>query len=314
MQFWKQFFESSANVSLSGYEELPSTHDETTTEDSTATTHTTLETSQSYETPSAQHISTDSTQELDFSNLTISPTHSTPRPKKISQPKTEPTTSFADFSSPYEALRQEVNTAGDATKLSQVTAPETPEKPSAIANNSRDVAMTPQSSPYAPPTSIPQPSNTHRNMDPLLHRVLDRNYRVQATPMTNKKYKLPSQENAKRPQNEATPSTSRRTRLIDATLSSSPEMAAPELHAEVFSSPVRKPRTPGVSVLPPDKTKAKSKTPGIWDSDDDSNDEVYFQQSPPKTMQFHVPQSRLLQTPGIKKSCTTRTVTLTFSQ
>src|SRR5947207_2909488 len=100
-QFWKQFFESSANVSLSGYEEQPSAHeplDETVTEDSNATTHTTLETSQSYETPSSEYISTlPAEQELDLSSLTISPSHSTPRASAGGQ---QPT--FADSPSPYE--------------------------------------------------------------------------------------------------------------------------------------------------------------------------------------------------------------------
>ena len=35
---------------------------------------------------------------------------------------------------------------------------------------------------------------------------------------------------------------------------------------------------------------------GMWESDSDEDDALDF--SPPKTMQFHVPQSRLLQTPG----------------
>src|SRR5439155_5183078 len=111
-QFWKQFFESSANVSLSGYEEHPSTHeplDETVTDDSNATTHTTLETLQSYETPSSQHSSTlPAEHELDLSSLTISPSHSTPRATATAQqPNDGPTAAFADYPSPYEALRRE---------------------------------------------------------------------------------------------------------------------------------------------------------------------------------------------------------------
>jgi len=96
----------------------------------------------------------------------------------------------------------------------------------------------------------------------------------------------------------AIPAKLARNKLLDSRLSSSPEIAAPELHAEIFSSPVRKPRTPGVSVLTPGKGKMQPKTLGIWDSDDEFDDEDDFGQSPPKTMQFHVPQSRLLKTPG----------------
>lgn len=255
-----------------------------------------METSESYETPSAQHISTDSIQDLDLSDLTISASHSTPRPtaKQKSQQA-----AFADYPSPYETLRQEINnTTVDATSLSHVTAPETPGKPTfAMA----DIAVTPQSSPYLPPpTSIPRPSTARKQTDPLLHRILDRNYRVQATPLTATRFANFHSKIA------TTPATSRRGRntKIDPTLSSSPEVAPPELHPEIFTSPERKQPAPGVSVLTPSRgepfvSKAPTHTLGVWDSDeDDLDDELDFGQSPPKTMQFHVPQNRLLKTPG----------------
>lgn len=75
--------------------------------------------------------------------------------------------------------------------------------------------------------------------------------------------------------------------------------AAPQLHAEIFSSPVKpNSRTPGISVLTPAKHKGDAK--GIWDSDDEFDDDDDYNAfgSPPKTMQFHIPQSRLLKTPG----------------
>ena len=295
-QFWKQFFESSANVSLSGYEEQPSTHegiDETLTEESNTTTQTTLDTSESYETPSAQHISTDSIQDLELSNLTISPSHSTPRPARKAPPDSEATTNFANYESPYEALRQEVVNSGDATKLSQIGGPRTPGRPSE-KSQFRDIAVTPQSSPELPDQlrSASRPTTTRKKTDPLLHQILDRNYRIQATPMNTQQYDLP--RNGKT-DDAATPATAKKNRFMDSILSSSPAVPAPQLHAEVFSSPVRKGRTPGVSVLSPAKYQT-AKTPGIWDSDDEMEDD--FGQSPPKTMQFHVPQSRLLKTPG----------------
>ncbi|KEF55162.1 uncharacterized protein A1O9_08816 [Exophiala aquamarina CBS 119918] len=302
-KFWKQFFESSANVSLSGYEEPPSQYDSvdlTTTEDSNVTTHTTLETSESYETPSAQHISTDSIQDIDLSNLSISPSHSTPRPTAKS--KTQHA-AFADYPSPYETLRQEINnTTIDATSLSQATAPETPGKPTFTMN---DIAGTPQFSPYLlPPTSIPRPTTARKQTDPLMHRILDRNYRVQATPLTATRFANIHSKSA------ATPATTRcgQNANFDSTLSSSPEVAPPELHPEIFTSPERKQRTPGVSVLTPSRAKplastAPTRTPGVWDSDeDDLDDDLDFAQSPPKTMQFHVPQNRLLKTPAKEAS------------
>ncbi|KAL2410948.1 hypothetical protein ABEF95_002027 [Exophiala dermatitidis] len=304
-RFWKQFFESSANVSLSGYEEPPSQYenaDVTATDESNTTTHTTLETSESYETPVAQHISTDSVQDLDLSSLTVSPSQSTPRPRE--KQETEQAT-FADYPSPYEALRQEVNnTTAEATSMTQATLPETPGR---LAFPLTNIAATPQSSPFLPPqpTSIPRPSTIRKNNDPLLHRVLDRNYRVQATPLTSNRHADFQPKTA-----TTTPFTAKRGRNNpppDPTLSSSPDLAPPELHHEIFSSPERKARIPGVSVLTPARqnnarNQAPTRTPGIWDSDEDDLDDDLPLGSPPKTMQFHVPQNRLLKTPAKEAS------------
>src|SRR5687768_12552591 len=98
LQFWKQFFESSANVSLSGYEEQPrsdSGQEGTFTEDSSAITHTTLgDESESYATPSSEHIDLHHTEDLGLSSLTISPSQSTPRATAYSQQEyDDPTTS-----------------------------------------------------------------------------------------------------------------------------------------------------------------------------------------------------------------------------
>ena len=90
----------------------------------------------------------------------------------------------------------------------------------------------------------------------------------------------------------------------------------PELHAEIFDSPVRRAKVPGISVLTPAKGgKGATSLKGfgedkrgggkgnrgagaeIWDSDSDE-DGLEGGMSPPKTMQFHVPQGRLLRTPG----------------
>ena len=314
-KFWKQFFESSANVSLSGYEEQSMDHnnaDETVTEDSNTTTHETLETSESYETPSAQHISTDSIQDLDLSNMTISPSKSsTPRPsfKQKDATQVDQTASLADYPSPYEALRQEVHnnrtTHNDTPSLTQ-DGPSTPGRAAEFAP--RQDTSTPQSSPFlaAQPhqPSVVRPSTARKQTDPLLHRILDRNYRIQATPLTNNKTKrLPM----------ATPATAQKTRhLFDSTMSSSP-VAPPELHEELFSPAKRSQRTPGVSVLTPARGRntkgatASHETPqgkstvNIWeDSDDELDDsDMGFTGSPPKTIQFHVPQNRLLKTPGM---------------
>lgn len=90
-------------------------------------------------------------------------------------------------------------------------------------------------------------------------------------------------------------------------------MPAPQLHAEIFDTPARKGRIPGVSVLTPargqktsavDESGKRGKRQQIWDSDsdDDEGDMMGVGMSPPKTMQFHVPQPRLLRTPAREAS------------
>jgi DASH complex subunit ASK1 len=296
-------------VSLSGYEEqtaqTESTEvaDTTITEDSSAATHTTLETSESYETPLAQHISTDSIQDLDLSNMTISPSKSsTPRPFRA-QTIQHHNARFADYPSPYDALQEEVNnTTMNTTSFTQTQNPETPEKGSRFTVDT--VAAEGQSSPPLPPrpTSIPRPSTIRQPTDPLLHRVLDRNYRVQATPLKTHR------RTAVRAEPVATPATANRKQpgsFDDSPLNSSPEIARPELNHEIFSSPERRRPVPGVSVLTPAKGHSRdpTQTLRVWDSDDEDLDEdVALGYSPPKTMQFHVPQNRLLKTPAKEAS------------
>lgn len=164
--------------------------------------------------------------------------------------------------------------------------------------------MTPDSSPFLPPapTSIPRPSTARKKTDPLFHRVLDRNFRVQATPLASARRGYQTTRFNATTNATTTPATTARTRLLNDALSSSPDMpAAPQLHAEIFSSPAKPvaQRTPGVSVLTPAKPRGATASRGVSDSDDefDDDDDNAFG-SPPKTIQFHVPQSRLLKTPG----------------
>ncbi len=248
--------------------------------------------------------------------MTISPSKSsTPRPS-TRQHQPDQTATFADYPSPYAALREEVNQTApvDATTFDQTQSP-TNNLPSTPGHQQQQptlapsaIAMTPQFSPFLPPhpqpSSIPHPSTARKRTDPLLHRVLDRNYRIQATPLTGQKHSFP------KPTTTATPATTHRNRkLFGSTLSSSPDVAPPQLHEEIFSSPQRKPRTPGVSVLTPARrrpdqnqpvrtTGAKPSNRSTYDSDDDLEDSDLQFGSPPKTMQFYVPQSRLMKTPG----------------
>jgi hypothetical protein len=157
--------------------------------------------------------------------------------------------------------------------------------------------MSMQSSPFAP-----NPSNKPSTTDPnatniLLHRVLDKNYRLQATPL------------------KQTPRSTNKTKVkptlphfSSSPFDSSPE--APQLHSEIFSSPIRpvlSSRTRGGPKTPLQKREDHAPTTKYqkggdeitWDSDGEDDDSgLPPGLSPPKTIQFAVPQSRLLQTPG----------------
>ena len=214
------------------------------------------------------------------------PSQTTPRAQRT-QPK------MAAYSSPYEALKREMlgssEPAGEEVSTSDL--------PSTPRGQTIDDS-TPQSSPFLPPSEAPQrtPAN-----DVLLHRVLDKNYRILATP-----HGQPPLPKPRAQQPEPTPLTSRRAvsrPQANDDLDSSP-LTAPQLRTEIFGTPGRAKRTPGISVLTP----ARHKTPkqavekgkqakGPWDSDSDEDD-MFEGMSPPKTMQFHIPQSKLLKTPG----------------
>lgn len=216
---------------------------------------------------------------------------STPRP-----PRPKIGAKFADYSSPYEALKREVKGRSE-DEGDEHTTPSTPDPKSRLP----DMSMTPKSSSPFEPQSHLQSAHQRTAADKvLLHRVLDKNYRVQATPH--------------KAQNERrTPAAKASWRDVDSPMSS-PPAAAPQLRAEIFSSPVKlqynrpnAPRTPGISLQTPavgksrDVTKLPKKDEITWESDSDEDPEGVYRElgmSPPKTIQFSMPQSRLLQTPG----------------
>lgn len=312
-KFWKQFFEASANVSLSGYEELASDDDGTTVEETTVHDEVTTDytprqgddvTTSTAGGPAGFH-GEDSL--LDDGDLT----GSTPRPPATTTIKPN----FADLESPYENLKRRMKGDGgagagdDEDDTSILLQQHTQRLP--------DMSMTPRSS------LTPEPDPTaQRAKDPLLHRVLDKNYRIQATPL--------------RPGLRISP-LKKETKDTDAPAwqdspMSSPEMAIPTLRSQAFMSPVRTaarqrlaaavaagPRTPGVSVQTPaagrktrdalqqkedDATEQgapaqRQKYEIDWDSDsDEDSGKLYGGMSPPKTIQFALPPSKLLQTPG----------------
>jgi DASH complex subunit ASK1 len=303
-KFWKQFFEASANVSLSGYEapdqdesvaledtQESQLYEDETLEDETVTGATATP-------PRAASTQNDEDAESIISFNSPSLGHSTPRaPPSMKKGKGKPgqdieeEPQYAGLSSPYEVLKQEFE-AIDGSKIPKLD-PVTPGKTQALP----DMTGHFESSPFVQPTTSKRP---YFHQDPLLHRVLDKTFRVQATPIISPRKYKPTGAFTPRTAQRGAPTPRTNTKLPNWAEDSSPiSSPAPQLRADIFS-PAKTPRTPGVSVQTPGKGRAPmslNRTGTIFDdSDDEEEDDMGF--SPPKTIQFHIPQSKLLQTPG----------------
>lgn len=331
-KFWKQFFEASANVSLSGYEELA--NDESTVmEESTAIREDGDAADDALEaentTSSRQHDhkpveDDDDESMLDDAELA----GSTPRPGTSKFSKAH----RVSMESPYEAMRREMKHEedGDTSVLDE--------------EEDSSLLFAQQTARLPDVTLTPKALLDQRNMDPstggkdpLLHRVLDKNYRIQATPHKPAAKGTPVRGAA------AATAQRERTAAWQDSPASSPEMAIPQLRSEAFMSPYKSsaapgraaaagpssgaerrrqrftpaasshgPRTPGVSVQTPmsrktrqaladGSLKGKQKYEIDWESDED-DDDLYGGMSPPKTIQFALPPSKLLQTPAREAS------------
>ncbi|KAI1748208.1 DASH complex subunit Ask1-domain-containing protein [Xylaria castorea] len=335
-KFWKQFFEASANVSLSGYEELAGEGEETATAEETtvdetgsnydATQDDTAGESSDYHDHHQQRAH-DNIEDSLLEDATI--TGSTPRPPTTKSMHAQ----FADFGSPYQALRRELKNESvfkddlpdDEDEYSEGTAQLPPYRHG--STRLPDMSMTPRSSSLLMDEPTPQPQLNQKSKDLLLHRVLDKNYRLQATPL--KSIALPGRARARSPQRkgiEEEPEEDRTRRALWAeSPMSSPEMAAPKLRSDLYMSPLKTrgrggagaPRTPGVSVQTPatakkrdifaeerDKGKERERDEITWESDEDDfdADSVFGGMSPPKTIHFALPPSKLLQTPAREAS------------
>ncbi|KAI9762063.1 MAG: Rho-type gtpase-activating protein [Chaenotheca gracillima] len=321
-KFWKQFFEASANVSLSGYEELAASergdeegedtgytasHDTTSTTASSHNEGDDLEIGDDTITGTADPSQRRSSRHDDtISSLLSSPSiaGSTPHTRAPSHPRR------GSRQPSYETNRREMRSPSRGDEgLPSPPDLGTPRGDSRFPNVS---TSTPESSPFQP---IPTTARKRSQDDPLLHRVLDKTYRLQATPHQQTSTKNQSRRAAQN--NDSSPM-------------SSPAAPAPQLHSEIFSSPVRNqrqrnipssagPRTPGVSVFDSpargegvrsERTgnvtgrTATGHRGGVWDSDSEDDTDMGFPagMSPPKTMQFAVPTSRLLRTPAREAS------------
>lgn len=320
-QFWKQFFEASANVSLSGYEELAAEQEDATAQDEGTAEHdntdyTPRPDEQDQTTTTQENTSYPAQDESMLDDGDGDLTGSTPRApaSKSSRPQ------FAKLTSPYEDLKREMqgedeHTIGDDSDIDILPHQHTTRLP--------DMSMSLRSSLGVDEVGKDDIFSTaHKNRDPLLHRVLDKNYRIQATPhkptgVSPLKWKVMDKHQLDKGKLPAA-------RADDSPMSS-PEMAIPTLRSAAFMSPIKfpggrptpvaasgVPRTPGVSVQTPataKKTKDVYANEGAatrgrqgdeitWDSDDDDDSDMYGGMSPPKTIQFALPVSKLLQTPG----------------
>ncbi|KAH0612600.1 uncharacterized protein H6S33_008980 [Morchella sextelata] len=366
-KFWKQFFEASANVALSNYqEEEESTYGEPTAaaEGTTYVTHDssafpnsspanyertrgapadddedeTLQTTATTE----QHAQGDADSDdddddyllddsmLDSLNLTGAITHhSTPKPKAAKPPQQQqqqPTKQWANIESPFETFKKELTPDpfpggadaaddSDTSLTDSLLLPSTPPTNRSRAHSRRHDPSTPTpttSSPFLPP-----PLHTARKTpgggattDALLHRVLDKNWRVQATPLG----KAPASKY--RTTTAATPHSSRRlftAAHLDADSDDDRSPEKPQLHTKhLFSpSPASAPRAAHLNLGPKTPTTAKGKARAVdaWDNDDDrggdddeDSDDNILGYSPPQTIQFSFPAAKLLATPAREAS------------
>ena len=360
-KFWKQFFEASANVSLSSYEEGAPGESEAGEqteldedlseageggeeyEEQTVTSAVTPSQSLNVESPSKGAQETPQTKVRSKTQLEDS---------LLSTPKNPPAKSgptMADFSSPYESLKRELRGSPPPDQGQESELPSTPRNPgSSPVKSLGTVGIEQKSQRRKPPAQTPGTSNRQNNNDVMLHRVLDKNYRLAATPLTTGRRRAPESTLPRRATKATadTPSASSvkqkppipvKSSLFD-DLDSSPAAPAPTLNADLFNSPApANSRVPGISVL----ASAKKRTPrrpttddadddGLsaadrrrrdeWDDDDDDGDQedtdgdLLPGMSPPKTLQFHVPQSRLLQTPGKINNHPFTTLLIIFAQ
>jgi hypothetical protein len=143
---------------------------------------------------------------------------------------------------------------------------ESPLSVKSLSSISHAQTSTPTSTPRAaPPSTIKRRLSPSKG--PLLHRVLDNNWRLQATPFSAK-------------------------RSIYADLDALSSPPAPEITSQIFS-----PSPMGKQLLKTPLPQRRKPDPM-----DNSDDEDYFEKelgmSPPVTMQFSMPASKLMKTPA----------------
>lgn len=230
---------------------------------------------------------------------------------------------WAAIDSPYAAVKREYDyeespaapqlttnlsaAAESSMASSRVPPPSTPRRQMAAGGGDTTMATTTAGG------RTPATQNRHDDTGMLMHRQLDRNWRIQATPLG--KPAASRYRSAKKP----APSNTAAKKLFGIDLDSSPlSPQEPQLHTTFFSPAAAAARLK----TPTTARHAAVRTPGTrgggfggykyGDSggggggadDSDDSDELLMSPgySPPKTMQFSLPPSKLLATPAREAS------------
>ncbi|KAA8912939.1 hypothetical protein TRICI_003321 [Trichomonascus ciferrii] len=297
--FWKQFLEAAANVSLSGYEE--NAHEET---------------------QEGEHATED--EENDYISMTIpvkqegeeqggstvygeegfGAESSTPnRQRRVSSPSKIPRpTSRSSRSTPRrESERQQPLGDDDVSMDLEKDIPPPPRlsmamEPSGselLDDNDDSSTFVKRERPSTPPAANenrPPDNGTFKTPKSVLrHQVLDKNWRIQATPYNNR-------------QEGQSPVKQEANKFSDF---DSPDIQPPKLKSHIFDSPqdvsMTSPQAAATPVRkPPEKSQLKTPpTNRYYDSDSDT-DMLPAGMSPPVTMHFstHVGNNDLVKTPA----------------
>lgn len=260
-------------MSLSGYEELAGEVDETATAEETTVDETRSDYDATQDDTTAeqsdyhdhhQQRPHDNIEDSLLEDATI--TGSTPRPPATKSVHAQ----FADFGSPYQALRRELKNEAvfkddlldDEDEYGEGTA-QLPPYHHGSTTRLPDMSMTPRSSSLLLDEPTPQPRSNQKSKDLLLHRVLDKNYRLQATPL--KTVTLPARaargRSPQRKEEELDEDRTRRALWAESPMSS-PEMAVPKLRSDLYMSPLKTragggaPRTPGAACRHPRRSRS----------------------------------------------------------
>lgn len=277
-QFWKQFFEASANVSLSGYEELAngnettvlnSNEESTTAHDQTTPARTphpqgagrshdiTIEDESSTFNARAQDQGRQrTTNDSVLTDTGDDLSGSTPRPPATKSIPTRP--QFANLDSPYEQLRRRElgKAAAEANKTPAFgsgpggDAMEDDDSELIFQQHTArlpDMSMTPHRAQNTPFGDQQRGGGT-ANKDPILHRMPDRNYRVGATPHKGQQASGVSPIKWKVTEKKQHPLLDHKGKgkakddnrpLWQDSFMSSPEMEVPQLRSAAFMSPIK---------------------------------------------------------------------------